>query len=180
MAAKEVKFNTDAREKMLRGVDSVSVEEAYIQTTSLGHGLSLKAGRFMRWASFSTRSLPSICTKSPRMGVNTGPGATQFMRTPFCKNHLCDWVTVHEEIPVVLAVLHRHRGQGRSADEDRPQQEAFRLLAVGAHRVRRTFGAQPGQDGLVVVAGFQQALRLRAPVQALAAVQCRRTNNLTI
>lgn len=26
--------------------DSVSVEEAYIQTTSLGHGLSLKAGRF--------------------------------------------------------------------------------------------------------------------------------------
>ena len=30
----------------LHGDDSVSVEEAYIQTTSLGNGLSLKAGRF--------------------------------------------------------------------------------------------------------------------------------------
>ena len=30
----------------LHGDDSVSVEEAYVQTTALGHGLSVKAGRF--------------------------------------------------------------------------------------------------------------------------------------
>ena len=30
----------------LHAVDSVSVEEAYVQTTALGHGLGLKAGRF--------------------------------------------------------------------------------------------------------------------------------------
>ena len=32
-------------------------------------------------------------------------------------------------------------------------------------------GAQPGEDGLVVVGGLQQALRLRAPVQAAGTVK---------
>jgi len=35
----------------------------------------------MRWLSWATRSGPSMLTKSPRIGVNTGPGATQLMRT---------------------------------------------------------------------------------------------------
>ena len=47
-------------------------------------------GRSMRWLSRATRSSPSMLTKSPRMGVNTGPGATQFRRTPNSRSQVWD------------------------------------------------------------------------------------------
>ena len=45
-------------------------------------------------------------------------------------------------------------------------------------RGQAVLGAQPGEDGLVVVAGLQQALRLRAPVQPVGAVELGRHDEL--
>ena len=56
----------------LHGDNSVSVEEAYIQTTSLGAGLSLKAGRFFSGIGYLTAAI----------SLSSTPGTSSTIRWP--------------------------------------------------------------------------------------------------
>ena len=65
-----------------------------------------------------------------------------------------------------------------SAPLSRPCGAPARLQLGFLLRGEAVFGAQPSEEGLVVVAGLEQALRLGAPVQALRAVELGRHDEL--
>ncbi len=63
--------------------------------------------------------------------------------------------------PIGGRVLTRQGRQRLAALDNRPQQQALRLPAIGALRFRGLVSFEPGADCLIVVIGLEHTHRLR-------------------